>query len=61
MKKKKDALEEFIEEFIYKNKDRLITCKRCGYSWLIKNKKRLPKNCANPKCNSPYYNRERHE
>jgi len=32
------------------------TCKRCGYIWASVKE---PKYCANEKCNSPYWNKER--
>ena len=35
-----------------------VTCNRCGYSW-IPNGDKLPKHCANKKCKSPYWNKER--
>ena len=35
-----------------------LTCNRCGHTW-IPRKPQLPKNCPNPKCNSPYWNKER--
>jgi hypothetical protein len=40
-----------------------FVCLRCGYDWLPNartlKKGTPPKNCANPKCNSPYWNRMR--
>ena len=36
----------------------VLKCFRCGYSW-AKRFNRLPKNCPNPNCNSPYWNRPR--
>lgn len=32
-------------------------CNRCGYVWY--GTKESPKNCASPKCNSPYWNKAR--
>lgn len=37
----------------------MLHCLRCGYTWPPKNPDHLPKNCANPKCNSPYWNKPR--
>ena len=31
-------------------------CTRCGYEW---KSYKIPKTCANPKCKSPYWNKER--
>ena len=41
------------------NKLKLLTheCNRCGYIWTSKDKE--PKTCANPKCRSKYWNKER--
>lgn len=36
----------------------LLTCLRCGHQWYPK-APRLPKTCPNPRCKSPYWNRER--
>jgi hypothetical protein len=35
-----------------------LECKRCGHRWTPRSPK-LPKVCANSKCNSPYWNKER--
>lgn len=35
-----------------------LECKRCGHKWTPRSPK-LPKVCANSKCNSPYWNKER--
>lgn len=35
-----------------------LTCKRCGYHW-VRRSGRLPEVCPNPKCKSPYWNREK--
>lgn len=35
-----------------------IKCLRCGYEWYPRTPK-LPKNCANKDCNSPYWHTER--
>jgi len=35
-----------------------IKCNRCGYEWYPRTPEK-PKNCANKKCNSPYWNKER--
>jgi len=35
-----------------------VKCKRCGYEWYPRTPV-APKNCANPKCNSPYWNKDR--
>lgn len=35
-----------------------VTCNRCLYSWYPKTES-IPKTCANPKCRSPYWNKER--
>jgi len=34
-------------------------CKRCGYEWAGRQGRPEPKTCANPKCRSPYWDRER--
>ena len=34
-----------------------VTCLRCGYRW-YPHTSRTPIRCANPKCRSPYWNRE---
>ena len=36
-----------------------LRCMRCGHEWIPRNPDKLPKNCANPKCNSPYWDRPR--
>ena len=36
----------------------VLECKRCGHKWTPRSSF-LPHNCANPKCNSPYWNKER--
>ena len=36
-----------------------LHCLRCGYEWIPKYEGKIPKNCANPKCNSPYWNKPR--
>lgn len=33
-------------------------CLRCGHEW-IPRKEDAPKNCPNPKCKSPYWNKPR--
>ena len=35
-----------------------LTCKRCGHTWIPRSTNK-PKNCPNPKCKSPYWNKER--
>ncbi len=35
----------------------LHQCNRCEYEWASKTKE--PKTCANTKCKSPYWNKER--
>ena len=47
-----DPLAPFLVEIIKYG----LECKRCGYKWIPKNKKKIPHNCANPDCNSPYWN-----
>lgn len=37
-----------------KLKPKLCKCQRCGYEWYTRTGK-LPKNCANPECKSPYW------
>lgn len=34
-----------------------VKCKRCGYEW--NPKKEIVTICANPKCRTPYWDRER--
>ena len=36
----------------------LCTCTRCGWQWYPKTPEK-PKTCANQKCRSPYWDRER--
>lgn len=36
-----------------------MRCTRCGYKWNVRKTGKLPKICANEKCKSPYWNRER--
>jgi|GEM_PF-2600308 len=36
-----------------------VTCKRCGYEWIPRTKE--VRTCANSKCRSPYWDRERGE
>jgi len=36
-----------------------LKCTRCGYEWWAKDPEVDPKVCANPKCKSPYWNKER--
>lgn len=36
-----------------------LTCLRCGHEWYAKDPSKLPKVCPNPKCKSPYWDRER--
>ena len=43
--------------FLERIKGRILKCKRCGYIWIQKSKRKKPKNC--PKCNSPYWMKER--
>ncbi len=33
-------------------------CNRCGYKWVPRSEKK-PLNCANPKCRSPYWDKQR--
>ena len=35
-----------------------VKCNRCGYVWYPR-KPEMPNNCANKKCNSPYWNKPR--
>ena len=42
-----------MNEPIYK-----VECNRCHYKWYPRTNK-IPNNCANPKCRSPYWNKER--
>ena len=35
-----------------------LECNRCGHKW-VPRKVTLPKNCPNPKCKSPYWNKPR--
>jgi DNA-directed RNA polymerase subunit RPC12/RpoP len=50
-----DLLTEFLIDIIKQG----VQCSRCGYKWVPKNKNKIPRNCANPKCNSPYWNKAR--
>ena len=34
-----------------------LKCKRCGWGWFPRASK-LPKVCPNPKCKSPYWNKD---
>lgn len=34
-------------------------CNRCGHHWALLNPNKEPKMCPNPKCHSPYWNKER--
>lgn len=36
-----------------------LECKRCGHIWHPKDPNHIPEVCPNPKCKSPYWNRER--
>lgn len=36
-----------------------LKCLRCGHEWYAKDPNKLPKVCPNPKCKSPYWDRER--
>lgn len=36
-----------------------MRCSRCGTKWRVRNMDKLPSICANPKCHTPYWNRER--
>lgn len=36
----------------------VLRCLRCGHVWHPRRNQK-PKNCPNPKCNSPYWDRER--
>lgn len=35
-----------------------LKCTRCGHTWIPRSDV-IPKVCPNPKCKSPYWNRER--
>jgi len=37
----------------------IFHCLRCGYEWVGRRGRPAPKTCANPKCRSPYWDRER--
>lgn len=39
-----------------KTERRVVTCNRCGYAWVMT---KTPGTCANQKCRSPYWNKER--
>ena len=49
---------EAVRKYNEAGKRRILSCNRCGYLWAT-GKKKDPKNCANPKCNSPYWNKAR--
>jgi hypothetical protein len=36
-----------------------VECNRCHYKWFPRKPNYLPANCANRKCNSPYWNKTR--
>lgn len=36
-----------------------LKCKRCGHEWYPRDPHKPPKVCPNPKCKSPYWDRER--
>lgn len=36
----------------------VLKCKRCGHEWYPRSRKK-PDRCANKKCNSPYWDKER--
>lgn len=36
-----------------------LKCKRCGHEWYPRTPGVLPRVCPNPKCKSPYWNKER--
>jgi len=38
---------------------RIVRCKRCGHRWATK--LLHPTTCANPKCRSPYWDKERRD
>jgi hypothetical protein len=38
--------------------DLKLKCNRCGHEWIPRDEK-PPKVCPNPKCKSPYWNKER--
>jgi hypothetical protein len=38
-----------------------LKCLRCGYEWYPRDPNVLPKVCPNPKCKSPYWDRERNQ
>jgi|GEM_PF-755459 len=38
---------------------KILTCNRCGYTWIARDADNPPKQCANRKCRSPYYNKPR--
>jgi predicted Zn-ribbon and HTH transcriptional regulator len=35
-----------------------LKCKRCGYEWIPRSYEK-PNRCANPKCRSPYWDKDR--
>lgn len=38
---------------------RIVRCKRCGHRWATRLLR--PLTCSNPKCRSPYWDRERRD
>jgi len=36
-----------------------LKCLRCGHEWYPRDPHKHPKVCPNPKCKSPYWDRER--
>lgn len=36
----------------------ILECKRCGHRWPQRGAE-APRSCANPRCRSPYWNKER--
>ena len=37
----------------------MLKCLRCGHEWYPRDPHKHPKVCPNPKCKSPYWDRER--
>ncbi len=44
---------------IIEKKVKRCKCERCGYEWTPNNPDDLPIKCANPDCNSPYWNKKK--
>jgi len=36
-------------------------CERCGHEWIPRDPETEPRNCASPKCKSPYWNKPRRD